>query len=378
MMPLVLCVIGTRPEAIKMAPVIGQLKKNQGLIIKVCVTGQHRDMLNQVLDIFSITPDFDLEVMTENQDLFSLTASLITKLKDVLFIVNPSLLLVHGDTTTALVSSLAGYYAQVPIGHVEAGLRTHDKYQPFPEEVNRRMVGAVTDLHFAPTESAKKNLLQEGIAGKKIIVTGNTVIDALFMVQKRIRENAELEQQLYDQFPWLSLKRRFVLITGHRRENFGSGFEGICFAILQLAKKYPGVDFVYPVHLNPNVRGPVMTMLKQPIVDNIRLIEPLDYMSFVFMLARCHLVLTDSGGIQEEAPSLGKPVLVMRDVTERPEAVQAGTVKLVGNCSETIIEAVSQLLTDGNLYMRMSKAANPYGDGFAAKRIEDAIAKRLT
>jgi UDP-N-acetylglucosamine 2-epimerase (non-hydrolysing) len=367
----ILIVFGTRPEAIKMAPVVHAFKANPGFETIVCVTAQHRQMLDQVLNIFEITPDIDLNLMRAGQDLFDITSAVLLSMRDVLNTHKPDVVLVHGDTTTAHAAATAAFYAGIPVGHVEAGLRTHNILSPFPEEFNRQVVSKIAKWHFAPTESSRQNLLGECVPDKNITVTGNTVIDALFWVLKRIESDpakrtqleAFLSQRL--SFDWTT--QRIVLITGHRRENFGDGFLAICEAIRQLAATHPHVHFVYPVHLNPNVQEPVYDLISGHA--NIHLIDPLEYEPFVFLLKHAYLVLTDSGGIQEEAPSLGKPVLVMREVTERPEAVEAGTVRLVGADTAKIVRHVSELLSNETAYASMSKAHNPYGDGRAAERI---------
>lgn len=376
--PRVLCIFGTRPEAIKMVPVIQALREYRELIsLKVCVTGQHRQMLDQVLRLFGIDPEYDLDIMRASQDLYGLTAALIRDLKAVIAAERPDLVLVHGDTTTTMAASLAAYYGQTAVGHVEAGLRTGDKYRPFPEEMNRRLTGVLADLHFAPTERARRNLLREGVGEAGIFVTGNTVIDALFQVREKIERSGDLRRSLALFFPWIGKNRRIVVITGHRRENFGRGMEEICNALVDLAGQWPEVDFVYPVHLNPNVLDPVNQILGSAGRENLRLIEPLDYLQFVYLLMQCDVVLTDSGGIQEEAPSLGKPVVVMRETTERPEAVEAGTVLLAGSSRERIVHAVSRLLSDSSYYSAMSRALNPYGDGRAGPRIARAAIRYL-
>lgn len=369
-------VFGTRPEAIKMAPLYHALKAcPEQFQTQVCVTAQHRQMLDQVLRVFDITPDIDLNLMKAGQDLYDVTASVLLGMRDVLRQHKPDALLVHGDTTTSLAAAMAGFYAGVPVGHVEAGLRTHDVYAPFPEEFNRQVASKVTRWHFAPTEFSQQNLLNERVDEDQITVTGNTVIDALLWVLARIDSDTQRQAALADflndrlPFPWQS--ERFVLITGHRRENFGDGFLQICEALKDLAARYPNVHLVYPVHLNPNVQQPVKSLLAD--LPNVHLIEPLDYEPFVYLLKHSHIVLTDSGGIQEEAPSLGKPVLVMRDVTERPEAVDAGTVILVGANRERIVANVSELLENDATYKRMSRAHNPYGDGKACERIIDVL-----
>jgi len=365
-----LTVFGTRPEAIKMAPLALKLALDDRFESRVCVTGQHRQMLDQVLELFEITPDYDLNIMKAGQDLTDVTTAILQGLKPVLAEFKPDVVLVHGDTATTLATSLASYYQQVPIAHVEAGLRTNNLYSPWPEEGNRRLTGTLAALHFAPTSTSSDNLLKEGIDPAQIHVTGNTVIDALLEVVHKL-ENPVLKQTFEQQFGFLAAERRMVLVTGHRRENFGDGFERICQALVQTARDFPDVDIVYPVHLNPNVREPVNRLLAG--VDNIHLIEPLDYLPFVYLMSRSYLILTDSGGIQEEAPALGKPVLVMRDTTERPEAVAAGTVKLVGTDVASITEHLAQLLSDEATYRHMSVAHNPYGDGKACARILDAL-----
>ena len=371
-MVLKVCVaFGTRPEAIKMAPVVKALKQQPGVDCTVCVTGQHRQMLDQVLKLFGIEPDIDLNIMQAGQDLYDVTSRVLLGMRDALKQLQPDVLLVHGDTTTCFAAGLAAFYAGIPVAHVEAGLRTGNFRAPFPEEANRALVGRITQFHFAPTQTARQNLLKENVADGNIHVTGNTVIDALLSVRDAIASYPESFWQQYLQPSLLERIEapgtRMVLITGHRRENFGRGFTELCEAIRQLAMSNPSVLFVYPVHLNPNVQRPVRDILGA--VANVHLIEPLDYLPFVFLMDRCHLVLTDSGGVQEEAPSLGKPVLVMRDVTERPEAVQAGTVRLVGTNREKIVSSIQELLDDPDSYQRMSMARNPYGDGRAAPRI---------
>ncbi|HDZ9157172.1 TPA: UDP-N-acetylglucosamine 2-epimerase (non-hydrolyzing) [Vibrio cholerae] len=371
----VLSVFGTRPEAIKMAPVIETLKNDPRFDSRVCVTGQHRQMLDQVLELFEIVPNYDLNIMKPGQDLTDVTTGILQGLRDVFSQFKPDYVLVHGDTATTLSTTIAAYYHQVKVGHVEAGLRTNNIYSPWPEEGNRKVTGSLANLHFAPTATSQNNLLVENIPADTIVVTGNTVIDALFMVRDKLNNDPELKSCFVKQFDFLKTGRRVVLITGHRRESFGGGFERICQAVSELATKFIDVDFVYPVHLNPNVREPVNRFLSgQP---NIFLIEPQDYLPFVYLMDRSDVILTDSGGIQEEAPSLGKPVLVMRDTTERPEAVEAGTVKLVGTDVSRIVNEVSILLTDNQAYKKMSVAHNPYGDGAASQRILDAIARKL-
>lgn len=363
----ILTVFGTRPEAIKMAPVVRALSRHDGFESRVCVTAQHREMLDQVLDLFEIEPDFDLNIMRPGQDLFAITANILTDFREVLMSELPDLVLVHGDTSTTFAAALACYYLRIPVGHVEAGLRTGNLYSPWPEEANRRLTGALAELHFAPTTMAAENLRKENIAAERITVTGNTVIDALLTIKQRIEEDSGLAATLKAKFPQLHESRRIVLITGHRRENFGEGFDRICSAISTLARRYPNVDFVYPVHLNPNVREPVNRILSA--ISNVHLIEPLEYLPFVYLMMLSTLILTDSGGVQEEAPSLGKPVLLMRDNTERPEALDAGTVRLVGTDVERLVSQVSLLLDDRTEYEKMSFAHNPYGDGRASDRI---------
>ncbi|TKW65994.1 MAG: UDP-N-acetylglucosamine 2-epimerase (non-hydrolyzing) [Paracoccus denitrificans] len=369
----VLTVFGTRPEAIKMAPVAKAVAADPRFEGRVCVTGQHRQMLDQVTALFGLTPDYDLDVMQAGQDLYGVTAAILTGMKPVLEAERPDIVLVHGDTATTLTATLAAFYAQVPVGHVEAGLRTGNLYAPWPEEGNRRVTGALATFHFAPTETARQALLREGVPDQRIFVTGNTVIDALMEVTNRFKTQPELAQGIAGGFDFLKPERRMILVTGHRRESFGGGFERICAALARIAGRFGDVDIVYPVHMNPNVRGPVNRLLADH--SNIHLIEPQDYLPFVWLMNRCDMIITDSGGIQEEAPSLGKPVLVMRDTTERPEALEAGTVKLVGTDSDRIFEAAAQLLTDKAAYQRMSVAHNPYGDGRATGRILSALAE---
>ena len=374
-------VFGTRPEAIKMSPLVKEFQKYpEKFETIVCVTGQHREMLDQVLRIFDIQPDYDLNIMKQGQDLYDVTARVLTGMRDVLKETRPDIVLVQGDTTTSTAAALAAFYQQIPVGHIEAGLRTHNIYSPWPEEVNRQITGRIATYHFAPTSLSKDNLLQEGISGEQIIVTGNTVIDALYMVVEKIKNDGilscELEKVLkasgYD-ISRLSDGRKLVLITGHRRENFGDGFISMCKAIKSLSEKYPEVDFVYPMHLNPNVRKPIHEVFGESQRANLFFIEPLEYLSFVYLMEKSAIVLTDSGGIQEEAPGLGKPVLVMRDTTERPEALEAGTVKLVGTDYDKIVNEVSGLLDSQEYYEKMSKAINPYGDGKACSRIVKAL-----
>ena len=366
----ILSVFGTRPEAIKMAPVVKALAEAEALESRVCVTAQHRDMLDQVLDLFDIRPDYDLDIMREDQDLTHITGAVLSGVGRVLDDWKPGRVLVHGDTTTTFAAALAAFYRKVPVGHVEAGLRTGDIHAPWPEEMNRRLADAITDLHFAPTEAALGNLRREGIDGDRVLVTGNTVIDALFHVVSVLEGDAALRAGLESRFPFLDAGRRLILVTGHRRENFGQGFENICNALARLSRR-PDLEIVYPVHLNPNVREPVHRILGgNPAVH---LIEPVEYLPFVFLMDRAHFIVTDSGGIQEEAPSLGKPVLVMRELTERPEAVAAGTVKLVGTDADAIVRESERLLDDDAVYAVMSNAHNPYGDGRASRRIVKEI-----
>lgn len=381
-------VFGTRPEAIKMAPLVKEFQKHaEAFRTLVCVTGQHREMLDQVLRIFGIRPDFDLDIMKQGQDLTDVTSRVLLGMREVLAQARPDAVLVHGDTTTSTAAALAAFYARVPVGHVEAGLRTHDIYSPWPEEMNRQLTGRIATWHFAPTPLSRDNLLAESVAAGSIAVTGNTVIDALHSVTRRIRSDRELAGALaaelhaagYDTARLDATGRRLVLVTGHRRENFGEGFLHICNALRDLALRYPAVDFVYPLHLNPNVRRPVHEVFggpgRQPA--NMFFIEPLEYLSFVCLMERAHIVLTDSGGIQEEAPGLGKPVLVMRDTTERPEAVEAGTVRLVGTDYEKITTSAARLLDDEQAYAEMAHAANPYGDGKACPRIVEFMTRAL-
>lgn len=381
-MKRILLVFGTRPEAIKMAPLVKKFQEYPDYFdTKVCVTGQHREMLDQVLKIFDITPDYDLNIMKQGQDLYDITARVLTGMRDVLKDVKPAIVLVHGDTTTSTAAALAAFYQQIPVGHVEAGLRTHNIYSPWPEEMNRQITGRIAQYNFAPTPLSKKNLKEEKTMGE-IFITGNTVIDALHIVVNKIKQDKILDQELkvalnkagYDTNR-LQNKRKLVLITGHRRENFGDGFISMCKAIKALTQKYPNVDFVYPMHLNPNVRKPIHEVFGENLsgLSNMFFIEPLEYLSFVYLMEKSTIVLTDSGGIQEEAPGLGKPVLVMRDTTERPEALEAGTVKLVGTNYDKIVNETSKLIDDINYYETMSKAVNPYGDGQACERIINAL-----
>nr|WP_302479880.1 UDP-N-acetylglucosamine 2-epimerase (non-hydrolyzing) [Serratia proteamaculans] len=364
-------VFGTRPEAIKMAPLVHALAQDEAFESRVCVTAQHREMLDQVLRLFEIVPDYDLNIMKPGQGLSEITCRILEGLKGVLEEFKPDVVLVHGDTTTTLATSLAAFYQRIPVGHVEAGLRTGDLYSPWPEEANRKLTGHLAMYHFAPTENSRQNLLRELIADDHIFVTGNTVIDALFWVRDRVMGDAALHDSLSQRYPFLDADKKMILVTGHRRESFGGGFERICSALAEIARTHPDVQVVYPVHLNPNVSEPVNRILKG--IDNIILIDPQDYLPFVYLMANAYMILTDSGGIQEEAPSLGKPVLVMRDTTERPEAVDSGTVRLVGTDVAKIVDAVTRLLTDENEYHAMSRAHNPYGDGHACQRILEAL-----
>lgn len=378
-MKKVMLVFGTRPEAIKMAPLVKEFQMNSDKFeTVVCVTGQHREMLDQVLAIFDIKPDYDLNIMKQGQDLYDVTARVLIGMRDVLKVVRPDVVLVHGDTTTSMAAALAAFYQQIPVGHVEAGLRTHNIYSPWPEEMNRLITGRIATYNFSPTQLSCQNLLNEGSPESSIVITGNTVIDALYWVVDKIKKDVTLNNKLqnillaagYD-VARLNEGKKLVLITGHRRENFGDGFVNMCKAIKDLTRKYPNVDFVYPMHLNPNVRKPIHEVFGDDLsnLGNVFFIEPLEYLSFVYLMEKSTIVLTDSGGIQEEAPGLGKPVLVMRDTTERPEAVDAGTVKLVGTDYEKIISEVSVLIDDNFVYEKMSLAVNPYGDGYACKRI---------
>jgi UDP-N-acetylglucosamine 2-epimerase (non-hydrolysing) len=362
---------GTRPEAIKMAPLVKRLAREDGFECRVCVTGQHREMLDQVLELFEIRPDFDLNIMKRGQDLYDVTGAILAGMRDVLSTYRPDMVLVHGDTTTTMATTLAAFYQRIAVGHVEAGLRTGNLASPWPEEANRKLTGALASLHFAPTGRARANLLAEGVCDETIVVTGNTVIDALLQVRTRLANDEALRASAERTLPALASERGLVLVTGHRRESFGGGFERICTALAQIAKAAPDVDIVYPVHLNPNVREPVNRLLTG--IANVHLIEPLDYLPFVRLMDRADVILTDSGGIQEEAPSLGKPVLVMRDTTERQEAVDAGVVKLVGTNVQAIVENVLRLLREPHAYAAMSAGANPYGDGRACDRIATAL-----
>jgi len=363
----VLSIFGTRPEAIKMAPLVKALNAAEGIDAKVCVTAQHREMLDQVLELFEIVPDYDLNIMKPGQSLYDVTTNILLGLKPILEEFKPDLVLVHGDTSTTLSASLAAFYQQIPVGHVEAGLRTGNLSSPWPEEGNRKLTGAITKLHFAPTQTSQQNLLNEAVSADDILVTGNTVIDALLQVVDKVKTDTALISTLKAKFPELDETKKLILVTGHRRESFGGGFERICEALVEIATAHPDTQILYPMHLNPNVREPVNRILKN--VDNVHLIEPQDYLPFVYLMNQAHIIVTDSGGVQEEAPSLGKPVLVMRDTTERPEAVEAGTVKLVGTDKARIVSEVNNLLTNAQEYQSMSRAHNPYGDGKACERI---------
>jgi UDP-N-acetylglucosamine 2-epimerase (non-hydrolysing) len=388
-MKKILSIFGTRPEAIKMAPVIKMLESQpERFQSMVCVTAQHRQMLDQVLNLFTIKPDYDLDIMKPGQDLFDVTCNVLQGLRPVLQREKPDIVLVHGDTTTTMAAALAAYYCRISVGHVEAGLRTHNKFAPFPEEINRTLASALADLHFAPTEAARQNLLREGVPAETIFITGNTVIDALFMVREKMERKGlgkQVERDLVARHPSLARifiptesptpSPRLILVTGHRRENFGEGFENICHALAEIADKYDDVEIVYPVHLNPNVQEPVHRILGNVRLSNVHLIEPVDYLPFVHLMSRSNLIITDSGGVQEEAPSLGKPVLVTRETTERPEAVDAGTVKLVGTNSERIFNVTANLLDDDAVYSSMAMAHNPYGDGKAVARIMEALSR---
>jgi UDP-N-acetylglucosamine 2-epimerase (non-hydrolysing) len=370
----VLSVFGTRPEAIKMAPVVRKLAcLPDSFSSTVCITAQHRQMLDPVLSLFDIRPEYDLDIMKPGQDLFDVTCNVLQGIREVLEKERPDVVLVQGDTTTTMATALAAYYSGVTVGHVEAGLRTHDKRAPFPEEINRTIAGVVADVHFAPTEASRENLLREGTPPEKIFVTGNTVIDALLSVSSRIERDPALRDGLDAEFSFLDGKKKLILVTGHRRESFGQGFEQICLALADIARCDPEVEILYPVHMNPNVREPVNRLLGGGRAASIRLIEPVDYLPFVYLMKRAYLIITDSGGVQEEAPSLGKPVLVMRERTERPEAISAGTARLVGTTREKIFAETVRLLTDANAYRTMSRAHNPYGDGRASERIIDVL-----
>ncbi|MDI3442336.1 UDP-N-acetylglucosamine 2-epimerase (non-hydrolyzing) [Erwinia sp. V90_4] len=367
----VLTVFGTRPEAIKMAPLVHALAQEEGIESRLCVTAQHREMLDQVLQLFSIVPDYDLNIMQPGQGLTEITSRILEGLKTVFSDFTPDVVLVHGDTTTTFAASLAAFYHRIPVGHVEAGLRTGDLWSPWPEEANRTLTGHLASYHFTPTTTSQQNLLRENLPAQRIFVTGNTVIDALFWVRDRVLSDDALRNSLAARYPFLAADKKMILVTGHRRESFGDGFERICNALAEIARLHPDTQIVYPVHLNPNVSEPVNRILSG--IDNIILIEPQEYLPFVWLMDRAWLILTDSGGIQEEAPSLGKPVLVMRDTTERPEAVAAGTVMLVGTDGEKIVSEVNRLLTDEEAWHTMSRAHNPYGDGLACQRIVQAL-----
>jgi UDP-N-acetylglucosamine 2-epimerase (non-hydrolysing) len=375
-MKKVLSIFGTRPEAIKMAPVIKELETSSNFKSEICITAQHRQMLDHVLDMFNINPNYDLDIMQDDQDLFVVTTKVLTKLKNVIRKSNPHLILVQGDTTTTFTASLAAYYLKIPIGHIEAGLRTYNKYAPFPEEINRHITSIISDFNFAPTFWAKSNLLKDGVSENKIFVTGNTVIDALKYALKLIKI-FKMEDKFEKRFDFLKGDKKLVLITGHRRESFGVGFRNICRAIRNLAREFPNHNFVYPVHLNPNVQKPVKSILNQNKLTNIFLIKPMEYMPFVYLMKKAYLILTDSGGIQEEAITFGKPIFVMRNTTERPEGVTAGAVKLIGNEEKGIFEKCVELLTNKSKYNGMFNRKNPYGDGRASKRIIDILTRKL-
>ncbi len=374
-MKKVLLVFGTRPEAIKMAPLVHALRSDPYFDARVCVTAQHRHMLDQVLELFEITPEFDMNLMREGQSLSSITAQVLTDLEEIFKQFLPDVVLVHGDTTTTLAASLAAFYHRIPIGHVEAGLRTGNLYSPWPEEMNRQVTDTISTWYFAPTEESQRNLLNEGISQEKIILTGNTVIDALLQVAEKQKTNVELHNRIASQFPFLDINKRLILVTGHRRENFGEKFISVCKALRDIAEQYSDIQLVYPVHLNPQVQKPVHDVLSG--LDNVHLIPPQEYLPFVFLMTRAYLIITDSGGIQEEAPALGKPVLVTRDTTERPEAIAAGTAKLVGTDRTTITTAVKNLLDNPAEYTKMSHAHNPYGDGKSSTRIIETLKKAL-
>ena len=377
-MKKVLLVFGTRPEAIKMAPLVKAFEKESSIETKVCVTAQHREMLDQVLDMFDIKPDFDLNIMKSGQDLYDITSKVLLGLRDIFEEFKPDIVLVHGDTTTCSSASLAAFYSKIKVGHIEAGLRTHNIYSPFPEEANRLITGVLANYHFSPTTTSRDNLLKENKNPNDILVTGNTVIDALFLALDKIEQNDELKSKIVNSINSqykLQNNKKIILVTGHRRENFGEGFINICEALKTIALNNPDIDIVYPVHLNPNVQKPVHKILSN--TSNVYLINPLQYEEFIFLMNKSYFIITDSGGVQEEAPSLGKPVLVMRDTTERPEALEAGTVKLVGTSKETIIKEAQKLLDDENEYNTMSKAHNPYGDGKACERIIEFIVRVL-
>lgn len=371
----ILFIFGTRPEAIKMAPLVVKMNQNAHITSAVCVTGQHREMLDQVLDLFKIAPDYDLDVMKRNQSLSEVTSNILSNLSQVILEFRPDLVLVHGDTTSTFTAALSSFYHQIPVGHVEAGLRTGNIHSPWPEEANRKLVSTLTEMHFAPTKQAMENLLRENIDKENILITGNTVIDALFMIKNTIEMDSKLSDGLSQKFPFIEDNKRIVLVTGHRRENLGKGFENICESLKLLAERNQDVNFVYPVHLNPKVRGPVMNLLSG--IKNVYLLEPQGYLEFVYLMVNSDIILTDSGGIQEEAPSLGKPVVVMRDTTERPEAVSAGTVVLVGTDKNKIVNTIDNLLNNKERYIQMSMAHNPYGDGTASDKIIQHIMEKL-
>lgn len=379
MIKKILIVFGTRPEAIKMVPLIKEFKKHSDFEVKICVSAQHRQMLDQVLNLFEMKPDYDLDIMKANQDLYDISSRVLLGIRDILKDFCPNVVLVHGDTTTSFVGALAAFYQKIKIGHVEAGLRTNDLYSPFPEEANRQITGVLADFHFAPTQSAKQNLIKEGKNSNFIIVTGNTVIDALFLMIDKIEKNVNLRDEitsiLRSKYSNFGSERKFILVTGHRRENFGDGFLNICDALKNIAQNNPEIDIVYPVHLNPNVQKPVREILSN--LSNVYLIDPLEYEKFVYLMSKSFFIITDSGGIQEEAPSLGKPVLVTRDTTERPEALQSGAVKLVGANKNIIIKEAQNLILQKDEFEKMSKANNPYGDGKASERIVEFLKERV-
>jgi len=368
-------IFGTRPEAIKMAPLILKLRESSEFEVSVCVTAQHRQMLDQVLNLFNIKQDFDLDIMTDSQDLFEITSRSLMGLRDVLNEVKPDLVLVQGDTTTTMAASLSAFYMGILVGHVEAGLRTNDKYAPFPEEMNRTLTGAIADFHFAPTETSRQNLLNEGVSPDRIFITGNTVIDALFLTVSKLSDNRRLQRELSLKFPFLSENDKILFVTGHRRENFGEGMANICYSLIDISNRFSDLKIIYPAHMNPNVLTPVNEIIGKSGCENIHIIEPVDYLDAVYLMQRSYLILTDSGGIQEEAPSLGKPVLVMRNVTERPEAVKAGTVRLVGSDRHKIVREVTLLMENSSEYKKMSRAHNPYGDGTASEKIFNILRK---
>ncbi|EAK9994288.1 UDP-N-acetylglucosamine 2-epimerase (non-hydrolyzing) [Campylobacter lari] len=373
----ILVVFGTRPEAIKMAPLVKIMENRNDIDFKICVTAQHRQMLDQILDVFDIKPDYDLNIMSENQDLYDITFKILCGMKNILNDFRPDVVLVHGDTTTASAAALAAFYQKIKVAHIEAGLRTYNLYNPWPEEANRQIVGVLSGIHFAPTTKSAENLIKEGKDEKNIFVTGNTVVDALFYMVEKIKNNIVFKTKILssiDNEYRKSDNRKFILVTGHRRENFGEGFLQICEALKTIAINNPNIDIVYPVHLNPNVQKPVKSILSD--ITNIYLINPLKYEEFIYLMSNCYFIITDSGGVQEEAPSLGKPVLVMRETTERPEAIAAGTVKLVGTCKSSIIKAAQELIDDEDEYKKMSKASNPYGDGKACEKILEILIKK--